>query len=136
MIDGYNIIFGWEKLKEIALNNLEMARLYLIDRICNYQAMKKNNVILVFDAYKVKGSVREIEKHHGITVVYTKEAQTADAYIEKAAFELGKQYHVEVATSDGLEQIIILGHGAMRLSASNFKAEVDEIEKAIREIIE
>lgn len=136
LIDGYNIIFGWEKLKEIALCNLETARLYLIDRICNYQAMKKNNVILVFDAYKVKGSVREIEKHHGITVVYTKEAETADVYIEKTSTELSKNYRVRVATSDNLEQIIVFGHGAHRISSKEFLEEVESAEKEMRKFIE
>ena len=91
---------------------------------------------MVFDAYKVKGSVGSIERHHNITVVYTKEAETADMYIEKVTHQIAKNHRVRVATSDGLEQVIILGHGAMRMSASNLKEEVNEIEKAIREIIE
>ncbi len=136
LIDGYNIIFGWEKLKEIAMDNLEIARVYLIDRICNYQAMKKNNVILVFDAYKVKGAVREIEKHHGITVVYTKEAETADTYIEKTSTELSKNYRVRVATSDNLEQIIVFGHGAHRISALEFLKEIEMCEDEMRKFIE
>lgn len=136
LIDGYNIIFGWEKLKEIAMDNLEVARVYLIDRICNYQAMKKNNVILVFDAYKVKGAVREIEKHHGITVVYTKEAETADTYIEKTSTELSKNYRVRVATSDNLEQMIVFGHGAHRISANEFLQEVEMCENEMQKFIE
>lgn len=135
LIDGYNIIFAWDDLKEIAQENLNDARILLIDKICNYQVMKQNNVILVFDAYKVKGMTREIEKVHGITVVYTKEAETADAYIEKATRQLCKHYRVRVATSDNLEQIIIFGHGARRVPASEFLDEVKQTESEIRAFI-
>jgi predicted RNA-binding protein with PIN domain len=136
LVDGYNIIFAWDDLKEIAKTDINAARERLINILCNYQGFKRCEVILVFDAYKVKGNVGSIEQHHNITIVYTKEAETADMYIEKVTHQIAKNHRVRVATSDGLEQIIILGHGAMRLSATNFKAEVDEIEKAIREIIE
>ncbi len=136
LVDGYNIIFAWDDLKEIAKDDINAARERLINILCNYQGFKKCEVILVFDAYKVKGNVGSIERYHNITIVYTKEAETADMYIEKVTHQIAKNHRVRVATSDGLEQIIILGHGAMRLSASNFKAEVEEIEKAIREIIE
>ncbi|MBQ5313980.1 MAG: NYN domain-containing protein [Oscillospiraceae bacterium] len=136
LVDGYNIIFAWDDLKEIAKTDINAARERLINILCNYQGFKRCEVILVFDAYKVKGNVGSIERYHNITIVYTKEAETADMYIEKVTHQIAKNHRVRVATSDGLEQIIILGHGAMRLSASNFKAEVDEIEKAIREIIE
>ncbi len=136
LIDGYNIIFAWEALSEIAKESLETARAILINRLCNYQAMRKNNVILVFDAYKVKGSVREIEKVHGISVVYTKEAETADAYIEKTTKTLAKHYRVRVATSDRLEQIIVFGHGTQRVSASEFLAEVEAAEKEMRDFIQ
>ncbi len=136
LVDGYNIIFAWDDLKNLAQKNLDAARHNLINTLCNYQGFKKCEVILVFDAYKVKGNTGSIEKYHNITIVYTKEAETADMYIEKTTKNLAKNYRVRVATSDNLEQIIILGHGAMRLSARNFKQEVDEIEKAIREIIE
>ena len=135
LIDGYNIIFAWDELKKAAENSLEEARKLLIDRVCNYRAVKKNNVILVFDAYKVKGVVREVEKIRGISVVYTKEAETADAYIEKTTKELCKEYRVRVATSDNLEQVIIFGHGARRVPASEFYEEVVNAEKEIREFI-
>ncbi|MBR5251390.1 MAG: TetM/TetW/TetO/TetS family tetracycline resistance ribosomal protection protein [Oscillospiraceae bacterium] len=136
LVDGYNIIFAWDDLKAIAKDDINAARERLINILCNYQGFKKCEVILVFDAYKVKGNVGSIERYHNITIVYTKEAETADMYIEKVTHQIAKNHRVRVATSDGLEQIIILGHGAMRLSATNFRAEVDEIEKAIREIIE
>ena len=122
-------------MKKIAEESLQDARTLLIDRICNYQEMKQNNVILVFDAYRVKGDNREVEKVHGISVVYTKEAETADAYIEKATQELCKNYRVRVATSDNLEQIIIFGHGARRVSAYEFKTEVEAVEADIRAFI-
>ena len=135
LIDGYNIIFAWHDLKRIAEESLEDARVLLVDRICNYQAMKQNNVILVFDAYRVKGNQREVEDVHGIKVVYTKEAETADQYIEKTSKQLSKNYRVRVATSDNLEQIIIFGHGAIRVSAAEFQREVQETENEIREFI-
>ena len=135
LIDGYNIIFAWDDLKQTAQDSLEDARSMLIDRVCSYKAMRPYEVILVFDAYKVKGNRGEVEKIHNITVVYTKEAQTADAYIEKAAHELGKKHHVQVATSDSLEQMIILGSGAVRISAAAFIKEMKEVENEITEII-
>lgn len=136
LVDGYNIIFAWDELKKLAEESLELARNTLINILCNYQGYRKCNLILVFDAYRIKGNNREIEKIGNITVVYTKEAETADMYIEKTAHELGKDYRVRVATSDRLEQLIILGNGAYRVSASEFYAEVKETERAIREIIE
>ena len=136
LVDGYNIIFAWDDLKELAKEDINAARERLVNILCNYQGFKRCEVIVVFDAYKVKGNVGSIERYHNITIVYTKEAETADMYIEKVTHQIAKNYRVRVATSDGLEQVIILGHGAMRLSANNFKAEVEEIEKAIREIIE
>lgn len=135
LIDGYNIIFAWDDLKKIAETSLETARDMLINKVVNYQAFCKMNVILVFDAYKVKGGNREIERIHGITVVYTKEAETADAYIEKTSRELIKKYRVHVATSDNLEQIIIFGHGAVRISASEFLRDIKAAEEKIREYI-
>ncbi|MBQ8764384.1 MAG: TetM/TetW/TetO/TetS family tetracycline resistance ribosomal protection protein [Clostridia bacterium] len=138
LIDGYNIIFAWDELKEVAKDNLEDARNMLIDRVCSYRALHSQEIILVFDAYKVKGNRGEVEKIHNISVVYTKEAQTADAYIEKTAHELGKKHHVQVATSDGLEQMIILGSGAVRISAAAFIKDMEdtgrEIEKILRDI--
>lgn len=135
LVDGYNIIFAWEELKKTAAGSLEDARNMLIDRLCSYKAVRSYEVILVFDAYKVKGNRGEIEKIHNITVVYTKEAQTADAYIEKTAHELGKKHHVQVATSDSLEQMIILGSGAVRISAAAFIKDIEEAEKEIEEIL-
>lgn len=135
LIDGYNIIFAWDELKEVARESLEDARSMLIDRVCSYKALRPYEVILVFDAYKVKGNRGEVEKIHNVTVVYTKEAQTADAYIEKAAYELGKKHQVQVATSDGLEQMIILGSGAVRITAAAFIKEMEAVEKEIGEII-
>ena len=127
LVDGYNIIFAWDELKAVARDNLDAARKQLKDLLSNYQGFKKSVVILVFDAYKVKGGQGSVEKYHNIHVVYTKEAETADAFIEKATYEIGRQHRVKVATSDGPEQLIILGHGALRLSASAFHAEVDEV---------
>ena len=136
LVDGYNIIFAWDELNRLAKDNLDLARNTLINILCNYQGFKQNNVILVFDAYKMKGNHRNIEQVHNISVVYTKEAETADMYIEKVSHELGKDHRVRVATSDGAEQIIILGNGAYRVPASEFHDEVKAVEKAIRSIIE
>lgn len=136
LIDGYNIIFAWENLKEIAKDDLQTARELLIDKIANYRAMKQNNVILVFDAYRVPGEKREIIKINGMDIVYTKEAETADSYIEKTSKKLAGSYKVRVATSDNLEQIIIFGHGAVRVSASEFYEEVCREEQKMREFIE
>ncbi|MCH5194396.1 MAG: TetM/TetW/TetO/TetS family tetracycline resistance ribosomal protection protein [Oscillospiraceae bacterium] len=135
LVDGYNIIFSWDELNEAAKDNLDLARSMLINTLCNYQGFKQCEVILVFDAYKVKGNTREVERFHNINVVYTKEAETADMYIEKVTHELSKDYRVRVATSDGTEQLIILGSGAYRLSASELHDEVKRIEKAIRDFI-
>ena len=136
LVDGYNIIFAWEELKELAREDLDSARARLIQLLCNYQGYRRCELILVFDAYKVKGSPGTVERHHGISVVYTKEAETADMYIEKVTHHLAKEHRVRVATSDGLEQIIILGHGAVRVSARQFREEVRQVEAAIREILE
>ena len=136
LVDGYNIIFAWEELNRLAKENLDLARTRLINILCNYQGFRRCNLILVFDAYRVKGNHREIESEMGITVVYTKEAETADMFIEKTAHELKGKHRVRVATSDNVEQIIILGNGAVRVSATEFLAEVTEVEKAIRQIIE
>ena len=125
-----------DRLKKIAEEDIEDARHKLANTLCNYQGFKKCEIILVFDAYRVKGNVGEISKYHNITIVYTKEAETADMYIEKVTHEIGRKYRVRVATSEGLEQIIILGHGALRLSASAFLEEVQEVEKAIREYLQ
>ena len=135
LVDGYNIIFAWDDLKSIAEDNLEAARERLISIMCNYQGYRQCRLILVFDAYKVKNNPGEIEKINNIDVVYTKEAETADMYIEKVTHELGRKHRVRVATSDNLEQIIILGNGATRISADSFKKEVENAEKEIRDYL-
>lgn len=135
LIDGYNIIHAWEELREIFEDSPDTARTVLINRLCNYQAMRRNNVILVFDAYKVKGNTREIEKINNITVVYTKEAETADTYIEKTSKELSRNYRVRVATSDNLEQIIVFGNGAVRVNAEDFHSEVICAENEMRTFV-
>ena len=136
LVDGYNIIFAWDDLRRLAQSSLEDARVKLIERLRNYQGWKRCPVIVVFDAYKVKGNPGSVEKMGDFAVVYTKEAETADMYIEKAAYDLSKQHRVRVATSDGLEQIIILGGGALRMSAPAFEQEVKEVEDAIRKFIQ
>lgn len=132
LVDGYNIIHAWDGLREIAADNLDAARFRLIEILRNYQGFRQSPVIVVFDAYKVKGNPGSIEHLGGLDVVYTREAETADMYIEKATYDLRKKHRVRVATSDGLEQVIILGHGALRVPASAFEAEVREAEEAIR----
>ncbi len=136
LVDGYNIIFAWEELKDLAKANLDAARGRLMDILCDYQGFTKCHLILVFDAYKVKGNPGEVGKYHNIHVVYTKEAETADMYIEKATKEIAPNHRVRVATSDGLEQLIIMGHGAMRVSAAEFYREVMDVKEKVREIIE
>ena len=118
LVDGYNIIFAWEELSKIASENLDAARSELINMMCSYQGCTGYEIIVVFDAYKVKGRHRDIEKYLNINIVYTKESETADSYIERVSHELSKKHRVFVATSDGIEQMIILGNGAMRMSAS------------------
>lgn len=135
LVDGYNIIFAWDELKTLAKQSLDAARDRLIDILCNYQGFKRCELILVFDAYKVKGGMGSVTKIHNINVVYTKEAETADMYIEKTTHELGKKHRVRVATSDNVEQIIILGSGATRVSAREFYDEIKQAEKAIMDII-
>lgn len=132
LVDGYNIIFAWDELKELAEVNIEGARDRLMDILCNYQGYKKCTLILVFDAYKVEGNPGEVIQYHNIYVVYTKEAETADQYIEKTVRRMGRKYAVTVATSDALEQVIILGQGAQRLSAAGLKEEVELMLKEIR----
>ena len=136
LVDGYNIIFAWEELKAVARESLDAARKALCDLLCNYQGCRGCRVIAVFDAYKVRGGQGSVEKYHGIRVVYTKEAETADAYIERATYELGKRHRVRVATSDGPEQLIILGHGALRVSASALREEVEQVQGQIARILE
>ncbi len=135
LIDGYNIIFAWEELKSIAQASLDDARKALISRMTQYRAFRDIDVIIVFDAYKVKGNMGEVERIGDVSVVYTKEAQTADAYIEKTAKELSKNYKVTVATSDNLEQLIVFGSGAYRMSARSFHQDVEETEVRIKKVI-
>ena len=135
LVDGYNIIFAWEELKKLAAQDVSAARGALEEILSNYQGFRKCVVILVFDAYKVKGNPGSVEKKENIYVVYTKEAETADAYIEKATYDLGKEHRVRVATSDALEQMIILGHGALRLSARAFQAEVEQVQGEISKLV-
>jgi len=133
LVDGYNIIFAWEDLKELAAVNIDGAREKLMDILCNYQGFKKSTLILIFDAYKVKGNPGSVETYHNIHVVYTKEAETADQYIEKTVHEIGRKYRVTVATSDQLEQVIILGQGGQRMSARELLEDVIEVSHQIRE---
>lgn len=136
LVDGYNIIYAWDELEAVARDNLDAARKLLMDLLSNYQGFRKCEVILVFDAYKVPHGTGEIIKYHNIRVVYTKEAETADSYIEKATYQLSGAHRVRVATSDGAEQLIILGHGALRVPASAFHEEVEQVEGQIAAILQ
>ncbi len=136
LVDGYNIIFSWEELNELSKTNVAAARQKLMDVLCNYQGFKKCTLILVFDAYKVEGFQGEVQKYHNIHVVYTKEAETADQYIEKTVHQIAKKYKVTVATSDATEQVIIWGAGAMRMSAQGLLQEVQETNKEIRRLLD
>ena len=136
LVDGYNIIFAWDELNALSKESLDAARHKLMDILCNYQGFQKCVLILVFDAYRVPGSPGSIEQYHNIHVVYTKEAETADMFIERVTHEIGRNRRVRVATSDGMEQIIILGHGALRVSARMFHEEVQNVEKQIRELVQ
>ena len=132
LVDGYNVIFAWEELRDLARTNIDSARDKLMDVMCNYQGFRRCRLILVFDAYRVEGHKEEVVKYHNIHVVYTKEAETADQYIERTAHEMGRKYQVTVATSDGLEQIIIRGQGCVMMSARELKEEIERINKEIR----
>ena len=136
LVDGYNIIFSWDELNALSKESLDAARHKLMDILCNYQGYQKCVLILVFDAYRVPGSPGSIEQYHNIHVVYTKEAETADMFIERVTHEIGRNRRVRVATSDGMEQIIILGHGALRVSARMFHEEVQNVEKQIRALVQ
>lgn len=133
LVDGYNIIFSWKELKELAAHGIDSARGRLMNILCNYQGYEGCQVILVFDAYRVQNHRTETFSYHNIQVVYTREAETADSYIEKFAHENAKKFHITVATSDGLEQIIIRGEGCRLLSARDFETEVNRVEEKIRE---
>ena len=136
LVDGYYIIFAWDELNALSKESLDAARHKLMDILCNYQGFQKCVLILVFDAYRVPGSPGSIEQYHNIHVVYTKEAETADMFIERVTHEIGRNRRVRVATSDGMEQIIILGHGALRVSARMFHEEVQNVEKQIRALVQ
>ncbi len=135
LVDGYNIIFSWDELKEMSKTNVAAARQKLMDILCNYQGFKKCTLILVFDAYKVEGFQGEVQKYHNIHVVYTKEAETADQYIEKTVHQIGRKYKVTVATSDATEQVIIWGAGALRMSAQGLLLEVQETNREINRLL-
>ena len=133
LVDGYNIIYASEELKDLSVTNMDGARGRLLDILCNYQGMKKCHLIAVFDAYRVEGHKTEYFDYHNIHVVYTKEAETADAYIEKFAHENARKYHVTVATSDGLERVIIRGAGCQLLSAKEFWEEISQMNRRMQE---
>ena len=135
LVDGYNIVFAWDELREIAAADINAAREELINILSNYQGVRKCHLIVVFDAYKVKGGVGSVEKRHGLDIVYTREAETADMYIEQASYDLSRKHRVRVATSDGMEQMIILGHGAERLSATELKWEVEQASEHIESVL-
>ena len=135
LVDGYNIIFAWDELKEIGRDSLDAARHVLMNLLCNYQGYRGCNLILVFDAYKVPQNLGMVEKYHNIFIVYTQEAETADSYIERVTYELRGRKRVRVATSDNLEQLIILGHGAVRVSAKSFHDEVMQTQQEIERIL-
>lgn len=133
LVDGYNIIHAWDELKELYEVSLESARQKLMDILSNYQGFKKITVIVVFDGYLVKGNIGTVYEYNNINVVFTKEAETADHYIERVVNILPKHYKVRVATSDALEQLIILGGGAIRVSARELYNEIKGVETSIRE---
>lgn len=133
LVDGYNILYAWEDMRELMQVTLDGARHRLMDILCNYQGYKKCRLIVVFDAYKVPGGVGSAQDYHNIHVVYTKEAETADQYIEKFAHEMGRRYRVTVATSDGLEQLIIRGQGCILMSAADLREDIERIGRQIEE---
>ncbi len=136
LVDGYNIIYAWEELQKISETSLEAARDKLVEILSNCSAVGKEKVIIVFDAHLVKGGIGSVIKHNNIKIIYTKEAQTADSYIEAATALMSKEYNVRVATSDGLEQLIILSHGAYRISAHELLVEVKDAQAMIKEKID
>ena len=133
LVDGYNVIFAWDELNELAKVNLDGARGKLLDILCDYQGIRGCELIVVFDAYRVAGHPTEISDYHNIHVVFTKEAETADQFIEKFAHENGRRYCVTVATSDGLEQIIIRGAGCELISSRELEAEIADAKKRMNE---
>ena len=133
IVDGYNIIHAWPELEDLTNVSLESARIKLMDILCNYQGVSGETVILVFDGYLVKGSLGSVMEYNNIFVVYTMEDETADHYIEKKVFNIPKEYRVKVATNDGLEQTIIMGKGAIRITAAELKQMIEHEEKNIRQ---
>ena len=133
LVDGYNVIFAWKELQQLAKESLDAARTRLMDLLSNYQGFRQCVCILVFDAYKVPRAKEDVVRYHNIYVVYTKEAQTADSYIERAVYEISKEHRVRVVTSDAAEQMIVLGHGALRVAAGEFHDEAAEVQEQIRE---
>ncbi len=136
LVDGYNIIFAWPELRELSEDNLESARIRLADILCNYQGFRKNEIILVFDGHKTRGNPGSVIHYHNIDIVYTKEAQSADQFIEAVSWQMAKDYQIRVATSDNLEQMIILAKGAARMSARELKREIETADKDIKETYE
>ena len=136
LVDGYNVIFSWDELETVAAEHLDTARRMLCDLMSNYQSFRKCEVIVVFDAYKVKGGTERVEKYHNIHVVYTKETETADSFIERTTYQIGREHRVRVVSSDGAEQVIILGHGALRVSAAGFHEEMVQTTGEIRNILQ
>ena len=136
LVDGYNIIFAWKDLKELADTNLESARIKLADILCNFQGFKKNEIILVFDGYKSKGNAGSVIHYNNIDIVYTKEAVTADQFIEAVSQQMARDYRIRVATSDGLEQMIILAKGASRITARELRREIKDAEREIKAVYE
>ena len=135
IVDGYNIVHAWEDLKELLPDNIEGARMRLMDILCDYQALTRYELILVFDAYKVKGNLGEMFDYHNIHIVYTKEAETADAYIEKLTHTISKDYQVTVATSDGLVQLITRGQNCLILSARELKEEIIRAKETVKDYL-
>ena len=133
LVDGYNILYAWDDLRELMQVTVDGARHRLMDILCNYQAYQKCNLIVVFDAYKVVGGIGSAQDYHNIHVIYTKEAETADQYIEKFAHQMGRKYKVTVATSDGLEQLIIRGQGCLLMSAADLREDVERVGRQIEE---
>lgn len=133
LVDGYNILYAWDELRELMQVTLDGARHRLMDMLCNYQGYRGCHLIVVFDAYKVPGGTGSVSDYHNIHVVYTKEAETADQYIEKFAHEMGRKYRVTVATSDGLEQLIIRGQGCLLMSAKDLEEDMERVSRQIEE---
>lgn len=133
LVDGYNVLYAWDDLKKLAEKDIDTARQLLMDQLCNYQSFSRSICILVFDAYRVPRDTEDVLQYHNIKVVFTKQAETADTYIERATYEIAKRHRVRVATSDGAEQMIVLGHGAQRMSAAELKMEVDRANEMMRE---